>query len=346
MIEWGIRCKMNPDSPQIYATLSDERCETAFIQALIENGVTALRLNTAHQSPEITQSMIKIIRSAAPGCTIMLDTKGPELRTRGLDRSLHVRKGEIVMISPKLGVSSTFSVTYDGFIEDVPIDTCVLLDDGLVELKVIGKQPQQLVCKVKNDGIIRNRCSVNVPEVAMNLPVLTKTDRDYLELAVAEKIDFIAHSFVRNRDDVLMLQELLKPHSRIKLIAKIENRSGLHHFTEIAAAADGILIARGDLGVEIPAERVPFAQKQIIKECRSMRKPVIVSTHFLHSMIHHPCPTRAEVNDVVNTVLDGASAILLTGETAQGKYPVETVQMLRKIILAVGMEVNNWRLFD
>jgi pyruvate kinase len=231
--------------------------------------------------------------------------------------------------------SKALYTTCPSFVDDVPLGATILIDDGSIELSVIEKDSQKLVCNIINDGVIKGKKSVNVPGVHISLPALTDKDRKFVEWAVKADIDFIAHSFVRNKEDLLEIQEILDAHeSHIKIISKIENSQGIDNIDEILTYCYGVMIARGDLGVEIAAEKIPLIQKNLILKCRSRKKPVIVATQMLHSMIENPRPTRAEVSDVANAIIQSADAIMLSGETASGKYPVEAVKTMSRIAMA------------
>ena len=322
---------------KLICTISDKNFNIDLIKKLYDHGMDAVRLNTAHQSPVKTEKIIDAVRGVSDKIAIMLDTKGPELRTLGLKHNLVAGQYDIVKIGKKDNPSageSSFHVNYCSFVEQVPVGTTIYIDEGYIELKVIEKNSEHLMCRVVRGGIIGNKRSVNVPSMNMTLPGLTSRDVEYIRLAINFDIDFIAHSFVRNKQDILNLQEILhREKSDIKIIAKIENRQGLDNFDEILQQAWGILIARGDLGVEIPAEDVPLVQKSIIRKCRRVNKPVLIATHLLESMIKNPRPTQAEISDVANAVLDGTDVLVLTGETAEGKYPVDSAETISKICL-------------
>jgi pyruvate kinase len=227
-------------------------------------------------------------------------------------------------------------VNYKGFVKDVPVSSRILIDDGDIELIVAEKSKNALICEVANNGEISGKKSVNIPSVHVKLPTLSLKDIDYIHFAVDNKLDFIAHSFVRNKQDILAVQKILNERgSDIKIIAKIENQDGVDNIDEILEHVYGIMIARGDLAVEIPQERIPIIQKMIIEKCIANRKPVITATQMLHSMIQNPRPTRAEISDVANAVYDGTDAIMLSGETAYGKYPVESVKTMSKIAMEI-----------
>ncbi|MFW5821466.1 MAG: pyruvate kinase [Bacteroidota bacterium] len=320
---------------KIVATVSDLNCEPDFIKQLAKAGMNVIRLNTAHQTPEQTLKIITNTRKVSNKIALLLDTKGPEIRTSPNTDKIEVEEGEIVRIgSVPLGKSdgNTFHVSYPGFCNETPPGTIILIDDGSIELKVLNKDENYLECEVQNPGLIKARKSINVPGVSFKLPSISEKDRDYIEFAAENGIDFIAHSFVRNKQDVLDVQEIIdNKKSNVKIIAKIENQEGVDNIDEILDYTYGIMVARGDLAIEIPYEKIPGIQKMIINKCIDRRKPVIIATQMLHSMITEPRPTRAEVSDVANAIYSKTDAIMLSGETAYGKYPVESVKTMSRI---------------
>ncbi|MFA4833889.1 MAG: pyruvate kinase [Patescibacteria group bacterium] len=328
---------MRQKQTKIIATVSDQKCDPEFIRSLHDNGVDAIRLNTAHQTHSDTLRVIKNIRKVSERIAIILDTKGPEIRTCLTDGRVILKKGGTVKIAGsnegKVSTNDLVYVNYPGFVKDVPEKTTILIDDGELGLKVIKKNPKHLLCEVLNDGEIKPNKSINIPNLHLNLPSLSGKDRDYINFAIRHNLDFIAHSFVRNKEDILAIQKILDKHnSKIKIIAKIENQEGVDNIEEILDYSYGVMVARGDLGVEIPAEEIPLIQKKIIKICIARHEPVITATQMMHSMIKSSRPTRAEVSDVANAILDGTDAIMLSGETAYGDYPIEAVRVMAKII--------------
>lgn len=332
---------MNYKRTKIVATLSDKRCELPFLTSLYEAGMDVVRINTAHQNIEGSLKLMENIRKVSDRIGILIDTKGPEVRTTISDEPVEVKKDQRMKIVGDPEGRSTkdcIFVNYRNFAEDVPLGTSILIDDGEVELKVNGKDGLSLQCMVQNDGIIGSRKSVNVPRIPMNLPAISEKDKEYIRFAVEQGVDFIAHSFVRSREDVLEIQKILDGYnSNIKIIAKIENQQGVDHLDEILDHCYGIMVARGDLAIEIPYERIPGIQKKIINKCIEKRKPVIVATQMLHSMIHNPRPTRAEVSDIANAIYTQTDAIMLSGETAYGKYPVEAVKTMSRVAREIEM---------
>ncbi|MEH6990139.1 pyruvate kinase [Cytobacillus firmus] len=309
---------------------------------LIEAGMNVARLNFSHGDFEEHGQRIQNIReaSAKTGKTvaILLDTKGPEIRTNNMvDGAIELRAGENIIISMNEveGTAEKFSVTYAGLIEDVGTGSKILLDDGLIGLEVtkIDKANSEIHTKILNSGTLKNKKGVNVPGVSVNLPGITEKDAQDIIFGIEQGVDFIAASFVRRASDVLEIRQLLEEHnaSYINIIPKIENQEGVDNIEEILEISDGLMVARGDLGVEIPAEEVPLVQKQLIKKCNAQGKPVITATQMLDSMQRNPRPTRAEASDVANAIFDGTDAIMLSGETAAGSYPVEAVQTMHNI---------------
>ena len=331
---------------KIVATISGNEASVDFINRLYRAGMNVARLNTAHLDHDQALMMVNNIRKVSPKIGILLDTKGPEIRTCDTGRPLTVSHGDYVRIkgAPKeVSLDDTICVSYPHFSEDVPVGSSVLIDDGMVALTVMKREGPSLVCHVENDGVIHGKKSVNIPSVHVKLPALSDKDMAFIEFAADHDLDFIAHSFVRSAADVVAVQKILdRKNSPIKIIAKIENAQGIDHLDEILGHAYGVMIARGDLAVEIPTEQIPMVQKDIIRRCIERRRPVIVATQMLHSMITSPRPTRAEVSDVANACLDRADAVMLSGETANGKYPEESVQTMAAIALDVESKISTF----
>ncbi|MGN8844593.1 pyruvate kinase [Niallia sp. Sow4_A1] len=309
---------------------------------LMEAGMNVARLNFSHGDFEEHGARIKNIREAAEitgnNIAILLDTKGPEIRTNNMkDGAIELVAGNdiIVSMTEVEGTTEKFSVTYVGLIDDVEPGSKILLDDGLIGLEVtkIDKSAGEIHTKILNSGTLKNKKGVNVPGVAVKLPGMTEKDANDIRFGIEQGIDFIAASFVRRASDVLEIKQLLEDNnaSHIHIIPKIENQEGVDNIDEILEVSDGLMVARGDLGVEIPAEEVPLVQKLLIKKCNTLGKPVITATQMLDSMQRNPRPTRAEASDVANAIFDGTDAIMLSGETAAGSYPVEAVQTMNNI---------------
>jgi pyruvate kinase len=309
---------------------------------LIEAGMNVARLNFSHGDHEEHGARIRNIREASKqtGKTvaILLDTKGPEIRTNNMvDGAIELVAGNHVIVSMTEveGTVDKFSITYPGLIDDVHEGSKILLDDGLIGLEVtkIDRNAGEIHTKVLNTGTLKNKKGVNVPGVSVNLPGITEKDANDIIFGIEQDVDFIAASFVRRASDVLEIRRLLEEHNatHIHIIPKIENQEGVDKIDEILEISDGLMVARGDLGVEIPAEEVPLVQKSLIKKCNAQGKPVITATQMLDSMQRNPRPTRAEASDVANAIFDGTDAIMLSGETAAGVYPVEAVQTMHNI---------------
>ncbi|MGM9735297.1 MAG: pyruvate kinase [Candidatus Cryptobacteroides sp.] len=328
---------MNEKKTKIICTISDINCEVGFIRALYENGMNVARINSAHASLEGAQRIVDNIRKVSDKIGILIDTKGPEVRLTAMESSVGfpVTEGDRLEIHDGPDKACTHKVLYTTcptFVNDVPAGSHVLIDDGAIDLYVEDKDGQALFCKAVNNGLVKGKKSVNVPNVHISLPALTEKDRMFVNWAIDADIDFIAHSFVRSREDLLEIREILEARgSHIKIISKIENQQGIDNLDDILTYCYGVMIARGDLGVEIPAEKIPLIQKKLISRCRKRKKPVIVATQMLHSMIENPRPTRAEVTDVANAIFQSSDAIMLSGETASGKYPVEAVSTMSRI---------------
>lgn len=325
---------MNHRKTKIVATVSSRNCSVELLRSLHQAGMDVARINSAHLSPEEAGTIIANLRAVSDRIAILIDTKGPEVRTCDLAAERPVRDGESVTLGGP-DSEAEIPVNYQHFAREVPPGARIVIDDGQVELAVERRECGLLACRVLGDGVIRSRKTVNVPGVELKLPAVSRRDREFIELAIAQQVDFIAHSFVRGHDDVMAVQSILDTaESPIRIIAKIENRQGVEHLDEILNTACGVMVARGDLGVEIPLEEVPEIQKRIIYACMRRRKVVITATQMLQSMEQSPRPTRAEVSDVANAVLDGTDAVMLSGETANGRYPLESIRMMARTVLA------------
>ena len=327
---------------KIICTMGPNTNDAGLMRALVQNGMDIARFNFSHGDHEEQKArldMLKTIREEEhKPVAILLDTKGPEIRTGILKdgKKINLQAGNLFTLSTEdiVGDESKVSITYAGLVEDVQVGSTILVDDGLIGLKVKEKKAKEIVCTVINGGELGERKGVNVPNVPVRLPAITDKDREDIRFGVEQEIDFIAASFVRNAECILEIKAFLRECGApyIPIIAKIENAEGIKNIDEIIRCADGIMVARGDLGVEIPAEEVPYLQKMMIQKCNDNYKPVITATQMLDSMIRNPRPTRAEVTDVANAVYDGTDAVMLSGETAQGKYPVEALQMMVHIV--------------
>ena len=328
---------MNGKKTKIICTVSDRQCGVDFIRSLYENGMNVIRINSAHASLEGAQQIVDNVRAVSDKIAILIDTKGPEVRLTGISDpdGISVNKGDVVYFLAGEEQESSKDALYTNcrtFVSDVPAGARILIDDASLELHVTDKDADRLVCEVCNNGVIKGKKSINVPDVHINLPSLTEKDRIFIRWAIDADIDFIAHSFVRSKDDLAEIQSMLdEARSHIKIISKIENQQGIDNLDEILHHCYGVMIARGDLGVEIPEEKIPLIQKEIVQRCRVFRKPVIIATQMLHSMIENPRPTRAEVTDIANAIFQRTDAIMLSGETASGKYPIEAVATMTRI---------------
>ena len=338
---------------KIICTLGPAVEKDGVLEKLILNGLNIARFNFSHGSHEEHKGRVDLVRNASKNVglpvALLLDTKGPEIRTGkfGPKEVTLVEGQEFTLINEEiLGDETKVSVSYKELYKDVEKGCSILINDGLIELEVLEIVGKDIRCKVLNGGVLSNNKGINVPNVVINLPALTEKDRADILFAVENDYDFIAASFVRKADDVRAIKKILDDNnSKIKVIAKIENRQGLDNVDEILEVADGIMVARGDLGVEIPVYEVPVAQKMIIKKCNEVGKIVVVATQMLDSMIKNPRPTRAEASDVANAVYDGTSAIMLSGESAAGKYPAQTVAIMNSIATNTEKSINYWKRF-
>ena len=327
---------------KVVCTMGPNTNDRELLKKLIENGMDVARFNFSHGDHEEQKSRMDLLKELRQelntNTAILLDTKGPEIRKGVLKggKRIMLKAGEQFTLTTEEieGDESKVSITYEGLVQDVDAGRVILIDDGLIELKVVGKSEKEIFCEVINGGELGERKGVNVPNVAVRLPAITEKDKDDIRFGVEQGIDFIAASFVRNAECVLEIKAYLKELGApyVPIIAKVENAEGIKNIDEIIRAADGVMVARGDLGVEIPAEEVPYLQKMIIQKCNMNFKTVITATQMLDSMMRNPRPTRAEVTDVANAVYDGTDAVMLSGETAQGKYPLEALQMMVHII--------------
>ncbi len=340
---------------KIVATLGPATNEVDIIKKLIEAGLNAARFNFSHGSyEEHGQRMDNFIQAREEMhayVPMMLDTKGPEIRTGDFaEGAVNVTAGQKFTITTDdvIGDETKVSVTYKGITNDVNIGSTILIDDGLIELKVEEINGSNIICTVMNGGEIGSKKGVNVPDVHINLPALTQKDIDDIKFGIKKGVDYIAASFIRSASDVLEIRKVLEENggADIKIISKIESRDGVENIDEILEVSDGVMVARGDLGVEIPFEEVPIIQKMLIKKCREKSKTVITATQMLDSMTKNPRPTRAEVSDVANAIYDRTDAVMLSGESAKGKYPVEAIMAMDKIAREVESSFDYIKKFD
>jgi pyruvate kinase len=339
----------------IVCTLGPATEDTGTLREMIEGGMDVARLNFSHgshsQHLDMLNKVKKLREDLGRPVALLLDTKGPEIRVKTFVGGRAVlREGSNFTLTTREveGSDSIVSVTYQGFPEDVDIGYKVLLDDGLLELRVEEVKGQDVVCRVENGGEITNNKGVNLPGALVRLPAISEKDRDDILFGIHNDVDFIAASFTRKPEDILEIRRILEENGggNIQIIAKIENQQGVDNLDAILEVADGIMVARGDLGVEMPTEGVPVLQKEMIKKCNLAGKPVITATQMLDSMMRNPRPTRAEVADVANAVLDGTDAIMLSGETAAGKYPVEAIRTMARIAARVEESYSFGMLLD
>jgi pyruvate kinase len=324
---------------KIICTLGPATDSPEMLTKLIAAGMDVARLNMSHAPHDWTERTVANLRRAAAqtgrACAILMDTQGPAIRTGDLPLPLHLKPGDVFEFTVKGARSEeekSVDVNYPNLVNDIQIGDTVLVDNGVIRLKVLEKLHRRMRCEVLTEGAIGSRRHINLPGVKVNLPSITDKDRADIALGIALGVDFIALSFVRERKDVEELREiLLKENADIRIISKIEDQSAVQNLVDLIEASDGIMVARGDLGIECPYEELPIIQRRVVKACIRYGKPVIVATHMLESMIENPMPTRAEVTDVANAVFEQADAIMLSGETTVGKYPLECVAVLDRI---------------
>jgi len=326
---------------KIVCTLGPASESKEILTELVKNGLNVARLNFSHgdhAEQKIRMDLVKEIREELDEpVALLLDTKGPEIRTGKFEApAVELVEGQEFTLTTLdfLGTQDKCQVSYVGLPGDVVVGDKIMIDDGLVELEIMEAPTEtEIKCRVNNGGTVKNNKGVNVPGVSINLPAITEKDIKDIIFGIEQGVDFIAASFIRKADDVMAIRKILEDNNgeSIHIISKIENQEGVDNLDEIIRVSDGIMVARGDLGVEIPTEQVPLAQKLMIRKCNAVGKPVITATQMLDSMMRNPRPTRAETTDVANAIFDGTDAIMLSGETAAGKYPVESVRMMAMI---------------
>ena len=321
---------------KIVAKIADNKSEVPFLKMVLDAGVDLLWLNTAHQDEPEALELVKRIRSITTRVPIMIDTKGPEIRTKNLEAPIEVKTGDTLIFTGDLSYTghNVVQVSYPNFHNEVPVGSYVLYDDASIETVVAEKVKNGLKCIVKGSGLIKNKKSLNIPDVRIELPSLTEKDKRFLRFCAQHEIDYIAHSFVRSKEDLQAIYDVLKefPNYKPKIMAKIENREGFQKLGEILDNCHAVMVARGDLGAEVLMEELPYIQKKMVTMALEKGKTVIVATQALDSMIRNPRPTRAEVSDIANAILDGASGVSLSGETAYGDYPRESVEMMARVM--------------
>ena len=328
---------------KIICTIGPSSESFTMLEKLAKAGMNIVRLNMSHGDHESHTKVIKSVRKLNKKLenpiAILLDTQGPEIRTGDIKQELNLKKDDIISIVARGEESVEFTsirVNYEDLVNDVTIGDMITVDNGLINLEVLTKEDRTMQCKVIDGGILKSKRHVNLPGIRVNLPAITEKDKRDILFSISQEVDFIALSFVRNAEDVDQLKALLgNKVEKIKIISKIEDQEGLKNLSEILDKSDGVMVARGDLGVEIPIEKLPRVQRRIIRSCAQQGKRVIVATHMLESMIENPIPTRAEVTDVANAVYEEADAIMLSGESAIGKYPVKCVEILSRITLSI-----------
>lgn len=339
---------------KIICTLGPAVDNPEILEKLILAGMDVARINFSHgnyqdQEPRIT-NFKEVRKKTNRPVALMLDTKGPEIRIGKFENGeIELREGAIFTLINEdiLGDQTRVSVTYKNLHNEVNVGTMILINDGLIKIEVLEIQGTNIICKVIDGGKLTNTKSINIPGMCINLPSPTEKDIEDIKFGIQAGFDYIAASFVRNKQDVLNIRKVLEDNNggHIKIISKIENRQGIDNFDEILEVSDGIMVARGDLGVEVPMEEVPIRQKEFISKCNRAGKPVVIATQMLESMIHSPRPTRAEVSDVANAVYDMASCIMLSGESAAGEYPIECVETMVRICESIEGSIDYWKRF-
>jgi len=324
---------------KIICTIGPATEKTETLRQLLQEGADVFRLNMSHAKHPWVREIVPRIRQIAAEISrpvaILLDTQGPAIRTGDLKTELNLKPGDILEFTVRGARSEekySVDVNYEGLVNDISVGDIVLVDNGVMRLLVLGKKRNRIRCKVLTQGVLGSRRHINLPGVHVNLPPLTDKDREDIALGVELKVDFVALSFARKKSDLQELRRVLKKaKSSAQIVAKIEDQSAVRHITQMIEAADVVMIARGDLGIECPMEELPIIQRKIVKRCLRIGKPVIVATHMLESMIENPMPTRAEITDVANAVFEQADAIMLSGETSTGRYPIECVKVFDRV---------------
>lgn len=316
---------------KIIATIGPSSWDKKILKEMFKNGMEIARINASFADKEEVQRVSKTIREISPRIAIMLDTQGTKIRVVGVEKEI-VLKDKVSLSASNQHVPNSIKISYPDLHQDITRNTKILLDDGTIRLKVLDIKGAEIICEVIQSGVLKPNKTVNIPEINLNFPIFTEKDEQNIKNAIDNNLDFICISFVRNAQDILYARELIRG-TDLKIIAKIENQEGLDHFDEILKQTDGIMIARGDLGVETPLENIPILQKQMVFKCRAVGKPVIVATQMLESMKENKQPTRAEVSDVANSVMDGTDAIMLSAETSVGENPAEAVETMNQIAL-------------
>ena len=340
---------------KIICTLGPAVDSVEAISELLRLGMNGARFNFSHGSHDSHRATLGRLREAMEKTGIcaaaILDTKGPEIRVKTFaEGAVELREGQTFTLRTDdvEGTAESVSITYPGLAADLRVGNTILIDDGLISIRVEKIEGEAIVCRVENGGRLSNNKSINIPGAAISLPALTERDRADLRFAAESGFDYIAASFVRSAADLAEIRACLDScgGENIRIIAKVENQQGVDNLEEIARASDGVMVARGDLGVEIPAAKVPHIQKKMIKKCREMGKTVIVATQMLDSMINNPRPTRAEVSDVANAVYDGTCCVMLSGETAGGKHPLEALRTMAEIVEEAERGMDFWKKFQ
>lgn len=326
---------------KIICTIGPATSSREMLMAMYKAGMNVVRLNMSHGTHEGHEEIIKSIKyinqKIKDAIPILLDTQGPEIRTGNLQTDLPLKEGDVITVSVRTEdvEQSSFHINYEDLINKVNEGEMITVDNGLINLEVLKKDHGTMQCRVIHGGMLKSQRHVNLPGIRINLPSITEKDRKDISFGVEQEVDYIALSFVRNAKDVLQLKELLgNKADKIKVISKIEDQEGVNNIEEIVDSSDGVMVARGDLGVEINIEELPNVQRIIVRKCNEKGKRVIVATHLLESMIHNPIPTRAEVTDVANAIYEEVDAVMLSGETTVGKYPIRCIEHLDKIAKA------------
>ncbi len=332
------KMKVNFRKTKILGKIADNKAEVPFLESVFNAGLDIAWLNTAHQGEDSAALLISRIRAVAPHSAIMIDTKGPEVRTKNVEHVIEVKGGDTIYISGDLHYkkegAKVIHVDYPNFHNEVPSGSVILYDDATVGITVEEKEGDALRCVLQNSGVLKNKKSINTPGVHIELPALTEKDKSFIRFCGKNNIEYIIHSFVRSKQDLMDIKAITDefPGYKPKIVSKIENREGFNNLSEILNHSDGMMVARGDLGAEVPFEEMPYMQKKMVEMAMKKGKSSVVATQVLDSMIKNPRPTRAEVLDIANAILEGSGAVSMSGETAYGEYPVEATTLMSKVM--------------
>jgi pyruvate kinase len=329
---------------KIIATIGPSSWDDNILRNMVEEGMDIARINASFADFDEIIRVSQQIKNISPKIAVMIDTEGNKIRINGFDQEIEIREGQLIALTGDMSIPNCLHVSYENLHKDVTRDSVILIDDGKIKLSVKDIKDKVVFCHIDHGGILKKQKTVNIPGAKLSFPTISEKDKADIVFAVKNNLDFISASFVRDAEDIKQIRELMG-NSKTKLIAKIENEEGVKNIDQIIEDSDGIMIARGDLGVEVPFEKVPVIQKKIIYKCRLKGKPVIVATQMLESMKTEISPTRAEVSDIANAVMDGTDALMLSAETSTGDHPVESVRVMNTIAMEAENALTSQKIF-